>query len=340
MAKFRLVAPYEPTGDQPQAIAALERGLRAGERCQTLLGVTGSGKTFTMANVIAEVGPPDPGHLATTRPWPPSSTASSSGFFPDNAVEYFVSYYDYYQPEAYVPATNTYIEKDAIDQRGDRAAAPARHQHRCSPRDDVIVVACVSCIYGLGIPEDFRDRSRLAGSARQIGRGRPAAPAGATSSTRATTSSCGRGTFRVRGDVVEIVPAYEERAIVRVEFFGDEIERSRRVDPLTGRSLSDALEQRADLPGQALRHRRGRSSQQAVDAHRAASWRSAWPSSNAPASCSRRSGSSRAPATTWRCCSEIGYCSGIENYSRYLDRTRRRASGRPACSTTFPRTSC
>ena len=228
---FHLKAPFQPTGDQPQAIDALVQGINEGDDAQTLLGVTGSGKTFTMANIIARCNRP-------TLILEPNKTLASQictemrSFFPDDAVEYFVSYYDYYQPEAYVPSTDTYIAKDsAINEEIDRLRLSATAA--LSERKDVIIVSSVSCIYGIGSPEDYqnmmislrpgmeKDRDEVLRSLIDMQYDR-------------NDMDFHRGTFRVRGDVVEIIPAYESDVAIRVEFFGDEIDRITEVDVLTG----------------------------------------------------------------------------------------------------------
>ena len=236
MNEFKLKAPYEPTGDQPQAIAELVKGFKEGNQFETLLGVTGSGKTFTMANVIAQLNKPTL-VLAHNKTLAAQLYGEMKEFFPENAVEYFVSYYDYYQPEAYVPSTDTYIAKDAstndeIDKL--RLSATAA----LCERRDVIVVSSVSCIYGLGAPEEFfdmmislrpgmeKDRDDVIKALIDIQYNR-------------NEMDFHRGTFRVRGDVLEIFPAnYSDRAI-RVEFFGDEIDRITEVDVLTGEIRSE-----------------------------------------------------------------------------------------------------
>ncbi len=233
---FKLKAPYKPTGDQPQAIAELVKGFKEGNQFETLLGVTGSGKTFTMANVIAQLNKPTL-VLAHNKTLAAQLYGEMKEFFPENAVEYFVSYYDYYQPEAYVPSTDTYIAKDAstndeIDKL--RLSATAA----LCERRDVIVVSSVSCIYGLGAPEEFfdmmislrpgmeKDRDDVIKALIDIQYNR-------------NEMDFHRGTFRVRGDVLEIFPAnYSDRAI-RVEFFGDEIDRITEVDVLTGEIRSE-----------------------------------------------------------------------------------------------------
>ena len=231
MNEFKLKAPYKPTGDQPQAIAELVKGFKEGNQCQTLLGVTGSGKTFTMANVIQQLQKPTL-VIAHNKTLAAQLYGEFKEMFPDNAVEYFVSYYDYYQPEAYVPSTDTYIAKDsAINEEIDKLRLSATAA--LSERKDVIIVSSVSCIYGIGSPKDYqnmmislrpgmeKDRDEVLRSLIDMQYDR-------------NDMDFHRGTFRVRGDVVEIIPAYESDAAIRVEFFGDEIDRITEVDVLTG----------------------------------------------------------------------------------------------------------
>ncbi len=232
--EFRLHSEYKPTGDQPQAIEALVDGFRKGNQFQTLLGVTGSGKTFTMANVIAQLNRPTL-VLAHNKTLAAQLYGEFKEFFPENAVEYFVSYYDYYQPEAYVPSTDTYIEKDSstnddIDRL--RLSATAA----LTERKDVIVVASVSCIYGLGSPEDYLD---LIVSLRP---GMEKSPEDVIRELLAiqyerNDMDLNRGSFRLKGDVLEIHPAENSDHIIRVEFFGDEIDRITQVDPVTRKAL-------------------------------------------------------------------------------------------------------
>ena len=230
---FQLHAPYEPRGDQPEAIAGLVRGVEGGERFQTLLGATGTGKTFTIANVIARTGRPTL-VLAHNKTLAAQLCNELREFFPNNAVEYFISYYDYYQPEAYVPVSDTYIAKTAsINEEIDML----RHSATRSlfERQDVIVVASISCIYGLGIPSEYLkaavkfqvgDTLNLRGSLREL----------VNNQYSRNDLEISRGRFRVRGDVLEIGPAYEDR-LVRIELFGDEVEAIRYVDPTTGEIL-------------------------------------------------------------------------------------------------------
>ena len=229
--RFELAAPYQPTGDQPQAIRSLTEGVREGMREQTLLGVTGSGKTFTMANVIANVQKPTL-VLAHNKTLAAQLCSEFREFFPHNAVEYFVSYYDYYQPEAYIPGTDTYIEKDsAINDEIDKL----RHSATCAlgERNDVIIVASVSCIYSLGAPEDYRSMVVSLRPGLQMERDELLRQLVDRQYDRNDINFV-RGKFRVRGDVVEIFPAGSGDIAVRVEFFGDEIDRISEFDPLTG----------------------------------------------------------------------------------------------------------
>ncbi len=231
MDRFVLHAPYQPTGDQPEAIEKLTKGVENGLKEQVLLGVTGSGKTFTMANIIANVNRPTL-VLAHNKTLAAQLCSEFREFFPENAVEYFVSYYDYYQPEAYIPSTDTYIEKDsAINDEIDRLRHSATSA--LSERRDVIIVASVSCIYTLGDPIDYRSmvislrpgmeksRDELLDKLVDLQYGR-------------NDLSLTRNHFRVRGDVVEIFPAYAGETVIRVEFFGDEIDRITEINPLTG----------------------------------------------------------------------------------------------------------
>jgi excinuclease ABC subunit B len=243
MASFDLQAPFAPAGDQPRAIAELVAGLNRGDRFQTLLGVTGSGKTMTMANVIAQWGRPAL-VLSHNKTLAAQLYGEIKGFFPNNAVEYFVSYYDYFQPEAYVPASDTYIEKDSsINEDIDRLRLRATSS--LMERDDVIIVATVSAIYGLGDPETYRANMVQMHVGQTIARDDILKALVAIQYGR-NDVAFERGTFRVRGDTVEILPAYEEQG-VRIEMFGDEIEKISKIDPLTGHTIA-ALQRTAIYP--------------------------------------------------------------------------------------------
>ncbi len=236
MDKFKLVSDYLPTGDQPQAIEALSRGLAEGHRAQTLLGVTGSGKTFTMANVIAKVNRPTL-VLAHNKTLAAQLCTEFRALFPENAVEYFVSYYDYYQPEAYIPSTDTYIEKDSdINDEIDRLRHSATSA--LSERRDVIIVASVSCIYSLGDPIDYRQSVISLRPGIHMPRGELLAKLVALQYERNDLNFI-RNKFRVKGDIVEIHPAYTDETAYRVELFGDEVERISEIIPLTGERVRD-----------------------------------------------------------------------------------------------------
>lgn len=244
MDHFELVSEYKPTGDQPQAIEALVKGFKEGNQCETLLGVTGSGKTFTMANVIQQLNKPTL-IIAHNKTLAAQLYGEFKEFFPNNAVEYFVSYYDYYQPEAYVPSSDTYIAKDSsINEEIDKLRLSATAS--LIERRDVIIISSVSCIYGLGEPENFekmmvslrpgmeKDRDEVLRQLIDIQYER-------------NEMDFKRGTFRVRGDVLEIIPANEAETAVRVEFFGDEIDRITQIDVLTG-EIKGELEHVAIFP--------------------------------------------------------------------------------------------
>ncbi len=235
MSEFKLHAPFQPTGDQPEAIKALADGFKEGNQFQTLLGVTGSGKTFTMANVIQELQKPTL-VIAHNKTLAAQLYGEFKEFFPENAVEYFVSYYDYYQPEAYVPSTDTYIEKDsAINDEIDKL----RHSATAAltERRDVVIVASVSCIYGLGSPIDYQNMTVSLRPGMQKDRDEVVRRLVDIQYTR-NDMDFHRGTFRVRGDVVEVFPASASDRAVRIEFFGDEVEQLQEIDVLTGTAVS------------------------------------------------------------------------------------------------------
>ena len=232
---FKLHSEYQPTGDQPEAIEALVEGFRGGNQAQTLLGVTGSGKTFTMANIIQQLGRPTL-VIAHNKTLAAQLYGEFKEFFPENAVEYFVSYYDYYQPEAYVPQTDTYIEKDSsINDEIDRLRLSATAS--LTSRNDVIVVSSVSCIYGLGSPIDFKEMALYLRVGEERERNEVLRKLVQLHYDRSDVDFH-RSTFRVRGDVLDIFPAETDAFAYRVEFFGDETDRITKIDPLTGRALS------------------------------------------------------------------------------------------------------
>src|SRR5882724_99510 len=322
MPEFQLVSEFAPAGDQPKAIEALIKGLKAGKRDQVLLGVTGSGKTFTMANVIQAAARPTL-VISHNKTLAAQLYGEFKSFFPENSVGYFVSYYDYYQPEAYVPHTNTYIEKDAsINDDIDRlrlAATSALFERR-----DVILVASVSCIYGLGSPEDFRREMLMLEVGQKITREAILQQLVHNLYTR-NDVELRRGTFRARGDVVEVHPAYEETA-VRVELFGDEVERIAVFDPLTGRTLK-VLRTAAIYPAKhfvttPVRLKEGTRLIREELEQRLAEFRAEGKLLEAQRLKMRTE-------YDLEMLNEVGYCSGIENYSRPL--SGRKAGERPQC---------
>ncbi len=321
-AEFRLSAPYEPLGDQPRAIQELVDGLKRGDRSQTLLGVTGSGKTFTMANVISAVNRPTL-VISHNKTLAAQLYGEFKSFFPDNAVGYFVSYYDYYQPEAYVPQTNTYIEKDAsINDDIDRlrlAATSALLERR-----DVIVVASVSCIYGLGSPEDFRREMLLIETGERVTRDAILEQLVHNQYSRGDLE-LKRGTFRARGDVVEVHPAYEETAI-RIELLGDQVERISIIDTLTGKTLQNirtaAIYPAKHFVTHPVRLQDGvRAIRQELDERLAL-----FQCEGKLLEAQRLKMRTEYDIEMLR---EIGYCPGIENYSRPL--SGRQPGERPQC---------
>ena len=322
MPRFQLSSTYEPKGDQPAAIAELSAGLMRGDRFQTLLGATGTGKTFSIAHVIANYGRPT---LVTSH----NKTLAAQlygelkALFPGNAVEYFISYYDYYQPEAYVPSTDTYIEKDATI-NPDIERLRLRATSSLMEREDVIVVASVSCIYGLGNPMDYRSLMLHLSVGQQIGR-RDILAALVDTQYRRNDYEFERGTFRVRGDTVEIFPAYEEQAI-RVELWGDRVERITRFDPLTGETVTP-MERTSVYPASHYVTRREVIEQMAPRIReemkqQVAVFEAAGQLLEAQRIESRTN-------FDLEMMLEIGTCPGIENYSLYT--SGRRTGERPAC---------
>ncbi|PIJ99416.1 excinuclease ABC subunit UvrB [Lysinibacillus sphaericus] len=321
MQTFDLQAPYQPNGDQPQAIAELVEGVKAGKRHQTLLGATGTGKTFTISNVIQQVKKPTL-IMAHNKTLAGQLYSEFKEFFPNNAVEYFVSYYDYYQPEAYVPQTDTYIEKDSsINDEIDKL----RHSATSAlfERDDVIIIASVSCIYGLGSPEEYREMVVSIRTGMEIERNQLLRKLVDVQYERNDVSFT-RGTFRVRGDVVEIFPASRDEHCIRVEFFGDEIDRIREVDALTGEILSDR-EHVAIFPAShfVTREEKMRKAIENIEKEledRLALLRA----EDKLLEAQRLEQRTRYDLEMMR---EMGFCSGIENYSRHL--TLREAGATP-----------
>jgi excinuclease ABC subunit B len=322
MTDFKIQAPFEPAGDQPSAIAKLTKSTRSGDRFQTLLGATGTGKTHTIARVIQNVGKPTL-ILAHNKTLAAQLCNEFREFFPDNAVEYFISYYDYYQPEAYIPVTDTYIAKTAsINEEIDML----RHSATRSlfERKDVIVVASISCIYGLGIPSEYLNAAIPFRVGKEVDQRQILRDLASVQYER-NDLELARGKFRVKGDVLEIGPAYEDR-IIRIEFFGDQIDAIRYIDPITGSTLQsmegvniyparhfvtpeDRLQESCDAIEQELRDR-------LVELEK----------DNKLLEAQRLEQRTRYDLEMLR---EVGYCNGVENYARHL--AGRTAGHPPEC---------
>ena len=320
MPGFKIDSPFVPTGDQPQAIKELMEGLRRGDRHQVLLGVTGSGKTFTVANVVEQIDRPTL-VMAHNKTLAAQLYQEFKLLFPDNAVAYFVSYSDYYQPEAYVASTDTYIEKDStINDAIDRMRHTATRA--LFERDDVLIVASVSCIYGLGSAEAYYDMLAFVEKGRELGRDALLRKLVELQYER-NDISFHRGTFRVRGDVVEVFPVHEEDRAVRVEFFGDEVEAIREIDPLRGKVVRD-LPKYAIFPSShyvtAPEHR-----QRAIEAIRE-ELRERLQVLKADNHLVEAQRLEQRTMFDLEMMEQMGYCTGIENYSRHLTG---RAPGEP-----------
>ncbi len=312
MSRFEIVSDLHPTGDQPQAIDALAEGIDQELRHQTLLGVTGSGKTFTMANVVERVQRPTL-VLAHNKTLAAQLAVEFREFFPNNAVEYFVSYYDYYQPEAYLPRTDTYIEKDAdINEQLDKLRHAATRA--LLTRRDVLIVASVSCIFGLGSPEEYQSFVAYVRKGEGRNRGKLIRQLVDMQYER-NDFDLGRGKFRVRGDTLELLPAYEEAVGVRIEFWGDEVDRIVQLDPLTGEVLDD----RDDIeiyPAKhfVTSHDRLMAAIEGVEAELEEQL-------SVLMACGKLLEAQRLESRTkydMEMLRETGYCAGVENYSRHL----------------------
>ena len=317
---FRLQSSFTPTGDQPKAIKSILERLRRGERDTVLLGITGSGKTFTVANVIAEYGRPTL-VLAHNKTLAAQLYGEFRDLFPESAVEYFVSYYDYYQPEAYVPASDTYIEKDAIVNEEIDRMRHAATQALLSRRD-VIIIASVSCIYGIGASEHYGSMTLHLSKGQMVDRDKVLRRLVEIRYER-NDIDFHRGTFRVRGDVVEVFPVYEQDRATRIEWFGDEIERISRVDPLRGQTLGDLEEIRifpgshyVTAPGALVR---------AMSSIKEELRERLLTLENEGKLLERQRLEQRT-LFDLEMLDQLGYCTGIENYSRHLSG---RASGEP-----------
>ncbi|MCF7765353.1 MAG: excinuclease ABC subunit UvrB [Verrucomicrobia bacterium] len=312
---FELVAPYEPAGDQPQAIEFLTDSLKAGTRHQTLIGVTGSGKTFTVANVIRNIGKPTL-VISHNKTLAAQLYAEFKGFFPNNAVEYFVSYFDYYQPEAYIPRTDTFIEKDSsVNEEIERLRLSTMSS--LFARRDVVVVASVSCIYGIGSREDYEAMVLPIRVGLELARDIFLSRLVDLQYSR-NDMDFKRGQFRVRGDTVEICPAYTEDGL-RVEFFGEEIDRITRIDPLTGEKL-ESLSAVTIYPGKQFVTTNEKLRQAGLTIREELTERIAWFEAHGKLLEAQRI--KMRTEYDLEMMMEMGFCSGIENYSRQI-------SGRP-----------
>ena len=323
---FKIKSDYTPQGDQPEAIRQLVESIRAGNRCQTLLGVTGSGKTFSMANVIQELQRPAL-IISHNKTLAAQLYSEFKAFFPDNAVEYFVSYYDYYQPEAYIPQTDTYIEKDSsINEEIERLRISASSS--LISRNDVIVIASVSCIYGLGSPEDFKAMMIPLRAGLELSRDDFLENL-VTILYNRNDIDFKRGTFRVRGDVVDIYPAYMESAI-RVEFWGDELESIRELDPVTGET-GEALEMFDLYPATQYVTPKDKIDSAIGGIRKELDERIAYfESQNMLLEAQRIRMRTEYDIELLQ---EMGFCTGIENYSRYF--SGRKPGARPFCLIDF-----
>jgi excinuclease ABC subunit B len=321
---FRLVSDYKPSGDQPDAIQQLTEGLLRGDKYQTLLGVTGSGKTFTISNLIARVNKPTL-VMSHNKTLAAQLYGEFKAFFPQDKVEFFISYYDYYQPEAYVPQTDTYIAKDAsINDEIDRLRLKATSA-LLSGDQNVIVVASVSCIYGIGSPEDWRRLVVFVRKGDKIERNQLLSQLIDIYYVR-NDFEFTRGTFRVRGDVVEIIPAYEDEEAVRIEFFGDEIERVSLINKLTG-VVTGSAESVFIYPAKHFVTTRPTLERALVDIEAELKERLAeLRAQNKLLEAQRLEQRTRYDMEMMR---EIGYCAGIENYSRHI--SGRQPGERPYC---------
>jgi excinuclease ABC subunit B len=321
---FRVVAPFEPTGDQPRAIDELTEGINRGDKYQTLLGATGTGKTFAISHVIANIGRP-------TLVMSPNKTLAAQlygefvQFFPDNAVEFFISYYDYYQPEAYIVHSDTYIEKDlSINEQIDRLRLRATST-LVSGRSDVIVVASVSCIYGIGSPEEYLGEIVQLKQGATLKRNELLKGLSSIYYVR-RDGEFTPGTFRVRGDVVDVMPAYYENEAYRIEFWGDEIERLSRFDPVTGENRSEEP-YLTIYPAKLFVTPKEQVERAVDDIREELMWRVAILREEGKGLEAHRL--EQRTNFDIEMMKEVGYCSGIENYSRHL--SKREPGARPHC---------
>ena len=314
MNKFELVSSYQPSGDQPEAIKQLVEGVNRGDKYQTLLGVTGSGKTFTISNVIKEINKPVL-VISHNKTLAAQLYSEFKGFFPKNAVEFFISYYDYYQPEAYVVASDLYIEKDfSINEEIDRLRLKATTA-LIEGRKDVIVVASVSCIYGIGAPQEFANQIIFLNKGDRIQRKKLLRDLIDIHFVR-NDIEFGRGTFRARGDVIEIIPAYQYEEAIRVELWDDEIERISTIDSITGTVINE-IESTAVYPAKYFVSNRDQTQRAIHDIEIELEERLKFFRAQEKYLESQRL--EQRTRFDIEMMKEIGYCSGIENYSRHMD---------------------
>jgi len=324
MKNFELVSSYKPSGDQPQAIKELTKGIEDGEKHQVLLGVTGSGKTFTMSNVIANVNKPTL-IISHNKTLAAQLYSEFKSFFPNNAVEFFISYYDYYQPEAYVVKRDLYIEKDfSVNEEIDRLRLKATTS-LIEGRRDVIIIASVSCIYGIGAPDQYAKQITFVRKGAQLDRKEFMRSLIDIYYTRNDVEFT-RGTFRARGDVVEIIPAYQYEEAIRVEFWDDEIERISIIDALTGEFIKE-VETAAIYPAKyfVTTKEQVNAGIKTIEAELKVRLQEFWDDEKY-VEAQRLEQRTRYDIEMMR---EIGYCSGIENYSRHMD--GRPEGSRPSC---------
>lgn len=321
--KFQLQSEFSPTGDQPQAIEKLTQGIEQGEKFQTLLGVTGSGKTFTIANVVQNIQRPTI-VLAHNKTLAAQLFMEFKEFFPNNAVEYFVSYYDYYQPEAYIASTGTYIEKDlSINEEVEKLRLSATAS-LLSGRRDVLIVASVSCIYGIGNPTEFH-KSLISIEKGESMTRTQFLHALVNALYARTLNEFQRGTFRVKGDVIDVFPAYADNAI-RVQFFGNEIEKIQTFDPVNG-SVEENFEQIQIYPANLFVTTKETMNHAIIDIQDdLVKQVDFFANTERPLEAKRLQERTELDLEMIK---ELGYCSGIENYSRYMD--GREPGTRPFC---------
>jgi len=314
MKKFKLVSNYKPSGDQPNAIKELSEGLKRGDKFQTLLGVTGSGKTFTVSNVIEQMNKPVL-VISHNKTLAAQLYSEFKGFFPENAVEFFISYYDYYQPEAYVVSSDLYIEKDfSINEEIDRLRLKATTS-LIEGRSDVIVVASVSCIYGIGAPQEYADQIMFLKKGQKVERKKLLRDLIDIHYVR-NDSDFTRGTFRARGDVVEIIPAYQYEEALRIEFWDNEIERLSVIDSITGEVLNE-VESSPLYPAKYFVTDRDKLQKAIYNIEiELEEQLKYFRKEEKYLEAQRIEQRTRFDIEMMK---EIGYCSGIENYSRHMD---------------------